>query len=181
MKKLKLNINVFQNLGTILALVISALALFVSIYEANIMRDQQKALVWPYLMVNSSYSGNGFSFVAVNNGTGPALVKSMEVLYKGKPMSSYNQLLNEIKPDRVIGYDRLRMSDLNGTVIRPGETRQIFNMPWDDETRQMVDSMQYVKVTVQFCSVLEECWFYNSIDKEVIKGEFKSELEFGDN
>lgn len=138
----KIPASFFQNAGTVLALAISALALFVSVYEANLLKSQQKALVWPYLKVSANYSARGFSLIATNNGTGPALVKSFELQYKGEAMQDYDELLDNIKPDREIGYGRIKMSSFNETVMKSGETRELFNMPWDDETRQMADSMR---------------------------------------
>lgn len=170
--------ELFQTIGTILALVISSLALFVSIYEANLMRAQQKAMVWPYLKVNAGYSGRGFSFEATNNGTGPALIQSFEILYEGTPVEDYDELLDRIKPSRVIGYDRITMSTFNETVMKAGEKRILFNMPWDEETREMVKSMNKVVVRVNYCSVLEDCWIYDTQTGKHTKGTFKAAVEF---
>lgn len=171
--------SLFQTLGTAIALVISILALLVSLYEANLLKDQQRALVWPYLTVTPNYSGKGFSIVATNNGTGPALIKSMEVRYKDTVYTSYDDLLDAIKPGRKIGYDRLRMSTFNNTVMKAGEERIIFNMPWDDETREMAKNMIYLKAKVQYCSVLDDCWVFDSENDGHYQGNFKAEKEFG--
>ena len=157
---------------------ISVIALIVSLYEANILKDQQRALVWPYFGVGSNFSGKGFSFVASNNGTGPALIKSMEVIYEDSVYPSFEDILDKIKPDRVIGYDRLRFSNLNNTVVKPGEERAIFNMPWDDETREMASFLMNTRIKVQYCSVLGDCWVYDSADDSHTEGTFKSRAEF---
>ena len=39
----------FQTIGTIMALVISVIAMITSVYEANILKSQQTSMVWPYL------------------------------------------------------------------------------------------------------------------------------------
>ncbi|MBV6653605.1 MAG: hypothetical protein KI786_07615 [Mameliella sp.] len=171
-------INRFQNTGTLLALVISVLALFVSVYEAQLIRDQQKAMVWPYLTVTSNYSGKGFAFEANNNGVGPALIKSIEVRYQGNPVENFDDLLDHIKPDRKVGYGSIRMSSFNQTVMKAGEEREIFLMPWEDETRLIVTKMPEVGIKVCFCSVLEDCWIYDSATKAVSPGVFKAEVEF---
>ncbi|MEM1321527.1 MAG: hypothetical protein AAGG75_14820 [Bacteroidota bacterium] len=174
-----MNQEKFQSIGTLLALVISIIALFTSIYEANIMKSQQQALVWPYFEVVPSFSGEGFKFVAYNNGTGPAIIKSVEVRYKGHVIKSIDALLDAIKVDRVIGYDRLRISSLNNSVYKAGEERAILHMPWDEETREMAKDMGNVSIKVQYESVLGDFWLYDSEGKKHLKGEqFKSELEF---
>ncbi|MCR9251110.1 MAG: hypothetical protein NXI20_11840 [bacterium] len=168
----------FQTVGTAMALIISVSALVVSIYEANLLKAQQKALIWPYLSVEPSYSGDGFSFVSTNNGTGPAIIKSMEIRRNGLPVKNYDELLDLIKPDREIGYDYIKMKSLNNTVMKPGERRVIFNMPWTDETREMVKNFGDITVVVQYCSVLDECWLYKSETNEHVEGELKADLEF---
>ena len=172
-------VSLFQTVGTALALIISVLALLVSLYEANLLKDQQRSMVWPYLTVAPNFSGTGFSIVATNNGTGPALVNSMEVRFKDTLYTNFDDILDAIKPDRKIGYDRLQMRGLNNTVVRAGETRVIFNMPWDDETREMAKEMFLTKMKVQYCSVLDDCWVYDSKEDEHNSGRFKAEEEFG--
>ena len=157
---------------------ISLVALLVSIYEANLMKAQQRALVWPHFVVSPNYSGRGFSFIADNYGTGPAIIESVEVRYKDTLIVDYDDLLDRINPNRQIGYDRLHMTSLNQTVFKAGEERQVFNMPWDDETREMAKQMQYVTIKVQYKSVLGDQWVFDSNTQEHRSERFKSEREF---
>ena len=50
------------------AILISLCALVVSFYEVRIMRTQQKAMVWPYIIMGQQYSSEGFSILASNKG-----------------------------------------------------------------------------------------------------------------
>lgn len=167
-----------QQIGTGLALVISVSALIVSIYQANLQKTQQKALVWPYLTVTTSYTNEGFGLVATNNGTGPALVSSMEVSYRDQFMPNLDTLLNLVKPDRTIGYDLIRVSPLNQTVVKAGEEREILRIPWTDETRQMVPELTQIRITLQYCSVLEDCWVFSSQTGKHTPGTFQAKLEY---
>ncbi|MEL6698106.1 MAG: hypothetical protein AAFP89_17810 [Bacteroidota bacterium] len=168
----------FQTLGTILAIAISLLALAVSVYEANLLKAQQRAMVWPHFTIAGSFSERGFSFVATNFGTGPAIIESVEVRFKDSLISNHDDLLDRINPQREIGYDRIRMSTLNQTVFKAGEERVVFNMPWDDETREMATYMRFVTIKVQYKSVLGERWIFDSETNDHVLGEFQSELEF---
>ncbi|MFK7936158.1 MAG: hypothetical protein AB8G22_21770 [Saprospiraceae bacterium] len=168
----------FQNIGTLLALCISILALLVSVYEANILKSQQKAMVWPYLKVNPSYGSEGFSLIAVNNGTGPALVKSIELTYDGKQFKTYDELLDYIKPDRKVSYGQLRMRNLNNTVMRAGEVREVFHMAWTAETREMVESASEIEFKIQYASVLNDYWIYDSKTDQHTQRRFKAKIEF---
>ncbi|TNE55164.1 MAG: hypothetical protein EP344_13585 [Bacteroidetes bacterium] len=171
--------NFFQNSGTLLAIAISMFALMVSVYEANLHKAEQKAMVWPYLAIIANYDKEGLSYIASNNGTGPAVVRSVEVRYFGRPLRDYDALLDRIKPGHQIGYNRLRINRLNKTVLRAGEVRELFFMPWDAETRQMADCMAGgLTVRIQYCSVLEDCWVFDSETGDHTPGEFKAEVEF---
>jgi len=173
------NLNLFQNIGTILALVISIAALFVSIYEANLLKAQQRATVWPYVSVGPNYSSKGFSLIASNNGTGPAVIKSFELLRNGQAFRSYDELLDAIKPDRTVCYDVLKMRQLNNSVLKASEARVIFNMPWNEETREIAKNIGEIQIKVQYCSVFDDCWVYDLVHDTHELGRFKAAVEFG--
>lgn len=177
----KVNRELFQSIGTATALIVSVLALMVSIYEANLLKAQQKATVWPYFSVNEGYGSDGFRLDAFNNGTGPALISSVLVEFEGEPFSKYVDLLNAIKPDNTLGYNRIRVSQLNNTVVKVGEERELLFLPWSDETREILNLMQgKIRIKIQYCSVLEECWTFEYPSGERIKQGFKSPVEFND-
>ncbi len=177
----RINHDVIQYAGTALALVISVAALIVSIYEANLLKDQQRATVWPHVSIVAYYNSEGFGYRAINSGIGPAIVRSMEVRYAGELVENMDTLLDRLEPGRKIGYDRLRMNRLNNTVIMAGEERVLLQMPWDEETRRMVKNIETKGVTTRmtYCSVLDDCWVYDSESETHQAGTFKSELEFG--
>lgn len=167
-----------QNIGTIAALVISIIALFTSIYEANIMESQQKAMVWPYFKLQPAYNSEGFRLVASNKGTGPALIRSLEVSYKGKAMSSLDELLDAIKPDRTIGYEVIKVSEVNNNVFQNGESTIVLFLPWSDEVRQIVDKFNDVNVKVCYESVLGESWTYDMRADKHTEEKFRARVEY---
>ncbi len=167
-----------QSTGTILALVISIIAMFTSIYEANIMKSQQKAMVWPHLHITDSYSADGFSIMIANKGTGPALIKSVQVDYKGIPMSTMDELLDSLNPNRTFGYNILRNNTLNKYVFTPGEERIIFGLPYNDETNIVRNNLKHIRIRILYESVLEEQWLLDSEDNSISKTNFAAEKEF---
>lgn len=173
-----MNANRLQNLGTITALIISVIALVTSIYEANIMKSQQEAMVWPYFGITPTYNSKGFAFTAYNHGTGPALIKSIEVTYDGIYTKSFDDLLDKVKPDRKIGYDRLKMSELNNTVLKAGYEENVFFMPWDDETRAIAKELTKVNFKVQYSSILGDYWLFDMKAKTHQKKRFQAKIEF---
>ena len=169
----------FQNIGTLVALVISIIAMITSIYEANILKSQQKSMVWPYLSVGTNFSDSGFSATVYNNGTGPAIVKSVEVRVGSKPVGTIFELLEAIKPGHSLGYDVLRQNKVNNYVFRPGEEVEIIGFPWNDENREIA-GLIYKKVRILICyeSVLGESWIYDSKNDTHKEGSFTAKIPY---
>ena len=83
-----------QNAISIMAAVVSMCALILSFYQTSIMREQQYASVRPLLIVGNSMDSNvdstGRSELFIwNRGIGPALIKYVDIQYKGKHYSEY--------------------------------------------------------------------------------------------
>ena len=171
--------DMLQNAGTLVALVISIIAMFTSIYEANILEEQQKSMVWPYLGVGTSYSDKGFSAAVYNNGTGPAIVKSVEVRVGSQPVESMLELVRILMPESNLGYDILRQNRVNRYVFRPGEEVEMIGFAWNDETRELAKRINE-KVTLVICyeSVLGESWIYDSKNDSHREGTFKAEVDY---
>ena len=171
--------KIFQlNWGTTIALIVSFAALITTIYEANILKAQQQALVWPYLEVNPSWSGQGFGVKAKNSGTGPAIVTSVEVLYDGEPISSFTEILDQLDRDSVLNYYQFTYHDLNKTVLRSGEERFVFLMGWTPYTRSIIEDAKPISFKIEYKSVLDDYWVFDSEEGTIQEGRFKSRLEF---
>jgi hypothetical protein len=101
-----------QNAISIMAAIVSACALAVSFYQTSIMREQQYASVRPLIMIGNSMMTNdedstGSSKILIwNRGIGPALIKYVDIEYKGQHYSEFelqkivNKMLN--RPDSIV-------------------------------------------------------------------------------
>lgn len=171
--------NFLQQAGTLIALVISIIAMITSIYEANILKSQQRSMVWPYLSVGTTYNDKGFSAEVFNNGTGPAIVKSVEIRVGSKAVEDVFDLINVLKPDNTLGYDILRQNKVNNYVFRPGEEVEMIGFPWNDETRKLAELMyDNVQIVICYESVLGDSWVYDSKDDSHREGTFKATVEY---
>ena len=168
----------FQSLGTALALIISIVAMFISIYEASIMKTQQTSMVWPYLEISDQYDGNGFAVEVSNKGTGPAIVTSVQVDYMDTAVESIDVLLDSLNPSRTFGYDILRNTTIGNQVFMSGERRIIFGLPYNEETRVVLNNLDKVRIRLAYKSVLDEHWLFDSKDGSHVKSKFKAEREF---
>lgn len=167
-----------QSFGTVLALVISIIAMVTSIYEAGIMKSQQKSMVWPYLSVTEHYDSQGFGIKIINKGTGPAIVTSVQVDYMGKPMEDKDVLFDSMNPNRTFGYDILRNTSIENYVFTAGEEIMLMGLPYNDETRIILDKIPNIRMRIGYKSVLDEYWYYDSEDGKHYKEEFKAKTEF---
>jgi len=168
----------FQTIGTALAIIISLAAMFVSIYEASILKSQQTSMVWPYLDLSQQSDSNGFAIEISNKGTGPAIITSVQVDYNGLPVESIDVLMDSLNPNRTFGYDILRNSTLGNQVFMSGEKRIVFGLPYNDETRVVQSNLGKIRIRIGYKSVLEEHWYFDSKDFSHVKEKFKAKQEF---
>ncbi|MEM1339033.1 MAG: hypothetical protein AAGF96_14835 [Bacteroidota bacterium] len=167
-----------QSIGTIMALVISVIAMVTSIYEASIMKSQQKSMVWPYLSVTQHYNNEGFGIKVINKGTGPAIVTSVQVDYMGLPMENKDVLFDSMNPERTFGYEILRNTTIANYVFTSGEEILLFGLPYNEETQVLMKNISKVRMRIGYKSVLDEHWFYDTETDEHVKQEFKATTEF---
>ena len=163
----------FQTVGTILALMISIIAMVTSIYEANIMKSQQKSMVWPYLDVSDQYNKEGFGIQIMNKGTGPAIIKSVQIDYKDNAVSNIMELMDSLNPKRTFGYNIMTNNSINHQVFSAGETKIMFHLPYNDETKVVLENKKYVRMRIAYESVLGEEWVFDSNDGSHQKMKFK--------
>lgn len=157
------------------ALLMSMVAVFVSIYEARILKEQQlimqtqeKTSVWPYLDGALSYEYSDkirIRFDFENKGIGPAKIRKMTLLFQEEPIKDYVDLMNKLdtffpkEADMGVSYKLVE-----GDVISPGE--QFTNLqiesnrfPGDLSKLRELD----LHFDVCYCSVYDDCW---SIDHQ---------------
>ena len=170
--------NLQLNWGTTVALLVSFAALITTIYEANILKAQQQALIWPYFEVYPQYTSEGFGVKARNLGTGPAIITSVQTNYGGSPVASFMDVIDLLDPDSTLNRYSFNYRSLNNTVFKAGEERIVFLMPWTPKTREMIHRAEPLSFKVEYKSVLEDYWVYDSEAGSHEKGRFTSPLEF---
>jgi hypothetical protein len=168
----------FQTIGTALAIIISLAAMFISIYEASILKSQQTSMVWPYLDLLQQNDNNGFAIEISNKGTGPAIITSVQVDYNGLPIENMDILLDSLNPNRTFGYDILSNNTLGNQVFMSGEKRVVFGLPYNDETRIVKSNLGKIRIRIGYKSVLEEHWYFDSQDGSHAKEKFEAIQEF---
>lgn len=104
--------------AAIIASLVGLLALIVAAYTAHIQQQQVRAQVWPRLLMGYSNVNGQSELTVLNQGVGPAIVQSVQVLVAGSPVSNWHALMKRFgfTPE-----SPWVPSTLNKTVLTPGE------------------------------------------------------------
>jgi hypothetical protein len=153
------------------AVLISLCALFVSLQEVRIMRQQQRVNHFPYLDITLSYSGEGFSVVLRNNGTGLARVESMQIFEQDRYYGNWLEFIEAHLPDSLVfGYETLRTNAVNKEIIVPNTEVVIFGVPWNEATRRLEPLIREVQYRICYSSLLDERWVLENDEYYEIDG-----------
>lgn len=143
-------------LAALAAGVVGFSALGVSVYEAYLMREQQRASVWPIVEAWSFHmSGEGFGVNVANKGIGPALLRLVEVSVEGQPKHSWGQLFGDLLDTESVAYN---MAAISGNVLAAGEALTIFQVAPEHNSKAYHDASERVSLRICYCSVFDECW-----------------------
>jgi hypothetical protein len=144
--------------AAVIASFIGLLALAVSGYTAYVERQQLRAEVWPRVQV--AYSGVNLSFLAINQGMGPARVTAMRVIMDGAVVRSWADVHRKLG---FVGDERFHFSDLSHNVLPPGKDLTFLEPKADEENRAKFKELlpggkHALSIMICYCSVLDECW-----------------------
>ena len=149
------------------AVFIGVCALAVSLYEANLMRDEQRSAVLPIVeLARSHYITDDdaliekwrLSFHAENVGIGPARVLDFHVTVDDKPYPTWTSAL-----EALVGGDvdiSGGQSTINGRTIPPERMITMFDLASTENALDIVRGMNEGRLNFEacYCSVFDECW-----------------------
>ena len=147
------------------AVLIGVCALGVSLYEASLMREEQRAAVIPLVELSRSYNfgqpddpeRNGrLTLQAENVGIGPARIVDFKVTVDGIARKSWLAAMQAmLGTDQPIRYGQ---STINGRTIPPDRTVTMFNLGDFELTRDIIGEFERLDFEACFCSIFDECW-----------------------
>lgn len=163
----------FETVGSIVAMLIGVCALFVAWDQAQVMRAQKHASVWPIVTADLTVSGDEktrfIEFDVSNAGVGPALVRSATLIADGKEISHWSELETTLFSTEAPGAMAFNGFDIEGSVIAPGEDVVAMRGSWSaggeiDEFfktlagKYLSGAAPDVQLKICYCSVFERCW-----------------------
>jgi hypothetical protein len=159
------------------AILISVISLFVAVSHGRTMEKLVAANSWPLLRYDTGNLDDQTQLPVItltieNAGVGPALVKSLDVYFDGKPVRDQGELLRRccgdppktkaaVRPatDQEVG---VITSTIANTVIRAGERRDYIRLAKPPSYSENWEALNRARFGLTFdacyCSVLGDCW-----------------------
>lgn len=162
-----------SQIASLIAVIVSLSALMVSIYEANIMKEQQqlmvsqqKTSVWPYVKGNTLYNFDTLSSIKVvieNKGIGPALIDDIKISINDTVATDYLKLNEKLKNVFKENQFYLSLMSLSDHVLAPGEKIELMSIrfPRFDNDYFLIAEMK-IDYDLCYCSIYNECWKVNT-------------------
>jgi hypothetical protein len=157
------------------AVLISALTAGTLFYQTRVIGDQFAATIWPYLSVEATYDNDGEMISVVNDGVGPALIRSAQLQVDGRPVRAWNdyeQVLANDPATRTVWRRTLAIalgrSNTHPTIsassigpsstLRPGEARTLFRVVFVSNVPSQVLTKHTLALDICYCSLNGSCW-----------------------
>ncbi|MEL7310761.1 MAG: hypothetical protein AAFN07_04580 [Pseudomonadota bacterium] len=151
-----------NQITSLVAILISVIAMVLSIVEVSAMREQQRADVWPYLEITQHYTSEGFALRVTNKGVGPALVGSASMFDGDRRISDLTAFIAEtVGEDQAFGYEAYGSRSVQNAVMAAGESVDLFSVGWTDASRLLLErwtAENNIDYRVCYCSIHEDCW-----------------------
>jgi hypothetical protein len=155
------------------AILISVISLAVAVGHGRIQQKMLAASSWPLLFLDSGNRDEktGADIIAIavrNDGAGPALLKSVTAIYKGKRYTQAYPLLVDccgwryVTDEQEAKLYQVTTARLNRSVIPTGGERPLLMVPRTEANAKIWKQLDKERFNFRFdacyCSVLGECW-----------------------
>jgi len=149
-----------QTLIALSAVLLSVCGLFVSLYETSLMRQEQRASVWPRVSIGFTINDTLVTFIAENAGVGPARVQSAEIRHNDSTMVNWSELMRRTSSGPLSVSSSLNL--VNGRVMSPEKRVEFAKLDFRDEQQAAALAESVLDGTTDiracYCSVYNECW-----------------------
>jgi hypothetical protein len=149
-----------QTLIALSAVLLSICGLFVSLYETSLMRQEQRASVWPRVSIGFTINDTLVTFIAENAGVGPARVQSAEIRHNDSTMVNWSELMRRTSSGPLSVSSSLNL--VNGRVMSPEKRVEFAKLDFRDEQQAAALAESVLDGTTDiracYCSVYNECW-----------------------
>lgn len=161
-----------QTMIALSAVLLSLCGLFISIYEASLIREQQRASVWPNVEITASINPGDLKIFVQNTGVGPARIQNASVVYKEEVKANWGEVVQSIEYDKVANMSSYQ-SLINGRVLPLNSPQELIfriQSPSDKLESDLAGKLskailnEELDVRLCYCSVYDECWTASMMD-----------------
>lgn len=190
-RKLLVRLSVLQTIPAVVGIVIACIALYAALNEADAVRKQQEAAVWPHLQVDranlATDTDRGLTITVRNRGIGPARVRSANMFLDGEQVLSWSELFSALQPDVEAIYPRTD-SYVGQSVLSPAQDVVVIDLQtsiydtFDLSAMEGIASREQLEALILslretldddtlemelcYCSVFDECWRVSNIVRD---------------
>lgn len=168
-EKLTLRMSVIQTAIAVTGFFVAIIALYAALNEADAVRKQQQASVWPNMEYHQSFrrvpGDEALEITLINSGIGPARIGMIEFFGDGQPLKSWDDVVMFVAEQTDFGYNN---ESVAGRVIRAGDEISIFSISTRSAGNEAVAAFleaagqQRITGRLCYCSVFAECWMLQS-------------------
>jgi hypothetical protein len=158
--------RVIAGASVIIALCSMAIALssfVLSIREARMSREHDRLLVQPHFLISFNYNEDGVSWVAFNDGLGPARIRGLMLLVDDVSQNWTEPFPNAIENALKIHPKKVSfVNPMVGTTISSGNDMILMSVPAGPDADAIKADVERVSFEVCYCSIYNECWLFDS-------------------
>ena len=141
-------------LTAVMAVLVGALALGVSVYTARLQQKQVRGEVWPHLAIVHNSAER--SLRLVNKGVGPAHLAWTTMAVGDATVTGWSELFGALGlSSEALGDDVV--TSLEPQMLAAGESVPALQFASDAGWQAFQSARGKLRITVCYCSVLEEC------------------------
>jgi hypothetical protein len=147
----------WDRITALMAVLIGACALAVSLYTAYLQNAQVRAQTWPHIQLWQSNVDRSFSIS--NRGVGPARIADVRLRIDGLEVTGFDQAIKKLqaKPEPVSSLQ----SYFARRVLTPNEDVKMIQFETDAHFNIFMNNRDRIRFEICYCSVLNECYLLN--------------------
>ena len=154
----------WKNLLSLAGVFTGGAALYLTLIQAEAVRQQTAAAAWPYIQFSIADTDDGdaarFALNFRNVGVGPAKLRTAQLQLDDQPVMSWVDATQRLSDEPLKLGVHFGRSAISGRVLAPGESSVAFETSY----RPLVLSLQQavyggrVALSYCYCSIFDECW-----------------------
>lgn len=163
-EQIALRISLAQTALAVVGFFVGLIALYAALNEADAVRKQQQASVWPHIRIRDLNTGlegqEQFDVIVGNRGIGPAIIKNVTAVVDGKPIHNWYDIVSLATGQEARGISH---EPIIGAVIAPNEDITLVSLAARYSSKEEVFAFRDLvrsgraNLVICYCSVFDDC------------------------